>query len=313
MGVEDGLLRGGTVVAGQPVALADAFVLATLRANVRTATPTPGWVSASSANVGPCTFGITSTCVGACGLTSRKARARSVSANLVGRDVAGDDPAEQTGLVGLHGFPFCRRVRSLTLEWPLLDRSGTSPAVLAHDPGVVRRSCNRPGKPDHELARVSGMTTLSGFRGRDRHPERYDVAPSQRWDADDAVTQLYAAHYTSLVRLAALLVRHSGEAEEIVQDTFVAMHGKWRRLRSPRRRSAICARPWSTAPGRPATPRGRRPTPAADQIARRRAAPRTTRSTRRDTRTAVMDALAPASAPAARGAGAPLLQRPHRA
>jgi RNA polymerase sigma-70 factor (sigma-E family) len=59
------------------------------------------------------------------------------------------------------------------------------------------------------------------------------MVPVERWDADDAVTQLYAAHYTSLVRLAALLVRHSGEAEEIVQDAFVAMHGRWRRLRDP--------------------------------------------------------------------------------
>jgi RNA polymerase sigma-70 factor (sigma-E family) len=59
------------------------------------------------------------------------------------------------------------------------------------------------------------------------------MVPVERWDADDAVTQLYAAHYTSLVRLAALLVRHSGEAEEIVQDAFVAMHAKWRTLRDP--------------------------------------------------------------------------------
>ena len=53
------------------------------------------------------------------------------------------------------------------------------------------------------------------------------------WDADEAVTQLYVAHYGSLVRMAALLVRHSGEAEEIVQDAFVAMHDRWRRLRDP--------------------------------------------------------------------------------
>jgi RNA polymerase sigma-70 factor (sigma-E family) len=61
------------------------------------------------------------------------------------------------------------------------------------------------------------------------------MAPAQRWEADDAVTMLYAAHYASLVRLAALLVRHSGEAEEIVQDAFVAMHGRWGRLREPER------------------------------------------------------------------------------
>jgi RNA polymerase sigma-70 factor (sigma-E family) len=59
------------------------------------------------------------------------------------------------------------------------------------------------------------------------------MAPARRWEADDAVTVLYAAHYASLVRLAALLVRHSGEAEEIVQDAFVAMHGRWGRLREP--------------------------------------------------------------------------------
>jgi RNA polymerase sigma-70 factor (sigma-E family) len=59
------------------------------------------------------------------------------------------------------------------------------------------------------------------------------MTPASGWDADDAVTQLYVAHYASLVRMAALLVRHSGEAEEIVQDAFVAMHGTWHRLREP--------------------------------------------------------------------------------
>ncbi len=52
-------------------------------------------------------------------------------------------------------------------------------------------------------------------------------------DADDAVTQLYTAHYASLVRLAALLLRDAAESEEIVQDAFVALHGRWRRLRDP--------------------------------------------------------------------------------
>jgi RNA polymerase sigma-70 factor (sigma-E family) len=38
-------------------------------------------------------------------------------------------------------------------------------------------------------------------------------------------------HYRSLVRLAALLVRDTQTAEEVVQDAFVAMHGGWERLR----------------------------------------------------------------------------------
>lgn len=51
------------------------------------------------------------------------------------------------------------------------------------------------------------------------------------WDADQAVTDLYMAHYRPLVRLSALLVRDVATAEEVVQDAFVAMHGGWRRLR----------------------------------------------------------------------------------
>ncbi len=51
------------------------------------------------------------------------------------------------------------------------------------------------------------------------------------WDAGRAVTALYSAHYRSLVRLAALLVRDIATAEEVVQESFVSMHGGWRRLR----------------------------------------------------------------------------------
>ena len=55
------------------------------------------------------------------------------------------------------------------------------------------------------------------------------------WDADEALEQLYAAHWRSLVRLAVLLVHDTGLAEEVVQDAFVAVHARWRRLRDPDR------------------------------------------------------------------------------
>ena len=51
-------------------------------------------------------------------------------------------------------------------------------------------------------------------------------------DAAGAVTELYAAHYRSLVRLAVLLVRDVGTAEEVVQESFIAMHRRWRLLRN---------------------------------------------------------------------------------
>lgn len=63
--------------------------------------------------------------------------------------------------------------------------------------------------------------------------ERDDVGPAARtWAADSALTDLYAAHWHSLVRLSWLLVRDQQLAEETVQDAFVAMHSRWSQLRS---------------------------------------------------------------------------------
>jgi RNA polymerase sigma-70 factor (sigma-E family) len=50
-------------------------------------------------------------------------------------------------------------------------------------------------------------------------------------DAVRSTAALYAAHYHSLVGLAVLLLRDVATAEEVVQDSFVAMHANWRRLR----------------------------------------------------------------------------------
>lgn len=42
--------------------------------------------------------------------------------------------------------------------------------------------------------------------------------------ADAALESLYDQHYVRLVRLAVLLLRDAGRAEEVVQDTFVALY-----------------------------------------------------------------------------------------
>lgn len=49
-------------------------------------------------------------------------------------------------------------------------------------------------------------------------------------DADTGVAGLYRTHWTPLVRLAALLTRDASVAEEIVQDSFVALHQRWNTL-----------------------------------------------------------------------------------
>jgi RNA polymerase sigma-70 factor (sigma-E family) len=51
-------------------------------------------------------------------------------------------------------------------------------------------------------------------------------------DADWAVTELYSLQYRPLVRLAVLLVRDIPTAEDVVQDSFVALHDRWQRLRN---------------------------------------------------------------------------------
>ena len=46
-------------------------------------------------------------------------------------------------------------------------------------------------------------------------------------DASHAVAALYQVHYPALVRLAALLIPDLATAEDIVQDAFAAVHGRW--------------------------------------------------------------------------------------
>ena len=52
-------------------------------------------------------------------------------------------------------------------------------------------------------------------------------------EADQMVTELFTVHYAGLVRLATLLLRDQAVAEEAVQDAFVSLHRRWRKLRDP--------------------------------------------------------------------------------
>jgi len=69
-----------------------------------------------------------------------------------------------------------------------------------------------------------------------------DARVAQRWAADEALTELYAAHWRPLVRLSWLLVHDQHVAEETVQDAFVAMHARWSQLRDQDRALAYLRR-----------------------------------------------------------------------
>jgi RNA polymerase sigma-70 factor (sigma-E family) len=52
-----------------------------------------------------------------------------------------------------------------------------------------------------------------------------------QWDADRALAAMYGDHYRCLIGLALLLVQDLSTAQDVVQDSFVAMHTAWRRQR----------------------------------------------------------------------------------
>jgi RNA polymerase sigma-70 factor (sigma-E family) len=79
--------------------------------------------------------------------------------------------------------------------------------------------------PDEVQARLRQIAASAA------RPADEPAPAAAEWDVDRAVAALYKEHYRSLVRLAALLVRDVATAEEVVQDSFVAMHGGWGRLR----------------------------------------------------------------------------------
>jgi RNA polymerase sigma-70 factor (sigma-E family) len=85
------------------------------------------------------------------------------------------------------------------------------------------------GEPADQVARPTDVTEAIAVSPL--LTEAVYAPASRAWDASDAVTEIYTAHYNQLVRLAVMLVHDVQTAEEVVQDAFEAMHLAWRRLR----------------------------------------------------------------------------------
>ena len=70
------------------------------------------------------------------------------------------------------------------------------------------------------------MPPVPGWRHRGTRSNRHAAHRRHRKaaEADGVVAALYRAHYQSLARVAALLVRDTVAAEEIVQSAFVSLH-----------------------------------------------------------------------------------------
>jgi RNA polymerase sigma factor (sigma-70 family) len=81
-------------------------------------------------------------------------------------------------------------------------------------------------------AEPGGVAGRSNSVSRPAVTRAEPVSASATRAADAAVTAMYAAHYRSLVGLAVLLVRNGNAdtAQQVVQDSFVALHRNWRGL-----------------------------------------------------------------------------------
>jgi DNA-directed RNA polymerase specialized sigma24 family protein len=93
----------------------------------------------------------------------------------------------------------------------------------------------RPGR-EPTSARTWGAARIPAARdGQDASAEygiaaEHDTSAEHDASAEDAsraVAALYQLHYPALVRLAALLIPDLATAEDIVQDAFAAVHGRW--------------------------------------------------------------------------------------
>ncbi len=93
-------------------------------------------------------------------------------------------------------------------------------------PAAVRRVGMTAGEPC-----AAGPRPPHGPGGLPADAALGPVPADTRSDAGQAITAIYGTEYRSLVRLAAALVGDAGIAEEVVQDSFVAMYGAWSRLR----------------------------------------------------------------------------------
>jgi RNA polymerase sigma-70 factor (sigma-E family) len=95
---------------------------------------------------------------------------------------------------------------------------------VKHNRTHTARPANETYSPVASDAIVPAVLTAPGVARKGRN-------------TDWAVAELYSLHYQPLVRLATLLVRDIPTAEDVVQDSFVAMHEGWHRLRN--RESAL--------------------------------------------------------------------------
>lgn len=96
---------------------------------------------------------------------------------------------------------------------------------------TAREPSGMPARQDKVTETLVAATALGRVTAEPRHDGSVSIGSQACLDVDAAIAEIYGAHYRSLVRLATLLVHDIATAEEVVQDSFVALHAGLHRLR----------------------------------------------------------------------------------
>jgi RNA polymerase sigma-70 factor (sigma-E family) len=102
--------------------------------------------------------------------------------------------------------------------------AGQGPVPAGQDPAPAEGS--GPAGPDRDRTRfryVADPPLADTVLGSAQSP-----GPTE---ADRVLTAMYDAEYRSLVRMSAVMLGDVGSAEEVVQESFIAVHAAWRGLR----------------------------------------------------------------------------------
>jgi RNA polymerase sigma-70 factor (sigma-E family) len=103
---------------------------------------------------------------------------------------------------------------------PAAGSGGVAVLTMSDPPGSTRLAWTLPGP-----GRAGPGTGSAGHGSAPAEPARGAA------EADLAIAAMYDSEYRSLVRMSAMLLGDVGSAEEVVQDSFIAVHAAWRGLR----------------------------------------------------------------------------------
>lgn len=110
-------------------------------------------------------------------------------------------------------------------------RQETRPAPTAPGgPGPEPAPAAGPGAAAHTVPGLRGAVSAPGGAGTQEGPGAIGPAEAADTERETALARLFDLHYTSMLRLAALL--GADDPENIVAEAYYQLYRKWRRLRA---------------------------------------------------------------------------------